>query len=39
MKREEIVERGLIAYCIIMFSVNTMRDIVMAEQLKEEVNK
>jgi hypothetical protein len=37
MKGEEIVERGLIAYCVIMFSEHTMLDIVMAEQLKEEV--
>jgi hypothetical protein len=36
MKGEEIVERGLIAYCVIMFSAHTMLDIVMDEELDQE---
>jgi hypothetical protein len=39
MDKKEIVERGLIAYCIIMFSEQIMLDIVMAERLKEEVER
>jgi hypothetical protein len=39
MNGEEIVENGLIAYCVIMFSEHTMLDMVMAERLKEEVNE
>jgi hypothetical protein len=35
MKGEEIVEKGLIAYCIIMFSEHTMLDIVIDEKLKQ----
>lgn len=35
MDEEEIVERGLIAYCIIYFSVNTMSGIVLDEKLKQ----
>lgn len=39
MKGEEIVENGLIAYCIIMFSEYIMLDIVMAEKAKEKVKE
>lgn len=34
MEGEEIVENGLIAYCIIMFSEHIMLDIVMREKVK-----
>jgi hypothetical protein len=37
MKGAEIIENGLIAYCIVMFSEHVMLDIVMAERLKEEI--
>jgi hypothetical protein len=36
MNGEEIVENGLIAYCVIMFSEHTMLDMIMAERLKED---
>jgi hypothetical protein len=35
MDEEEIVERGLIAYCIMFFSEHVMLDIVVEEQLKQ----
>jgi hypothetical protein len=39
MKGEEIEENELIGYCIIMFSVHIVLNIVMAEQLNEEVRE
>lgn len=36
MNKKEIVERGLIAYCIIFFSVNVVNGIIVEEQLKKE---
>lgn len=35
MNKKEIVENGLIAYCIIMFSEHIMLDIVMDEKSKQ----
>lgn len=35
MDEEEIVERGLIAYCIICFSVHTVLDIVAMEPIMQ----
>jgi hypothetical protein len=35
MNEEEIVENGLIAYCIIFFSERIMLDIMLEEKLKE----
>jgi hypothetical protein len=32
---EEIVERGLIAYCVVFFSEHVLLDIVMTEKLKQ----
>lgn len=34
MNVEEIVERGVIAYCVIFFSEHVMLDIVMREKAK-----